>query len=129
MKTGYELAQQFDPFGSSVGRQQGEACSVCARSRQTCDETGADRIPHQREDYRDDRRRLLCRYNLWGSVGDDYIDLEPDELGGELGDTLSAAFRPAVSDCDGAALDPAELAQPLEKRGDPLSLGRRRGRA
>jgi hypothetical protein len=38
------------------------------------------------------------------------------------------ALRPAVRDRDGAALHPAELAQPLEKSGDPLSLGRRRGR-
>src|SRR5262249_48005747 len=38
-------------------------------------------------------------------------------------------FRPAVLDCDGAALDPAKLTQPLQKSGYPLSLGRTRARA
>jgi hypothetical protein len=57
------------------------------------------------------------------------VDLEPDEFGGDLGEALFGTFRPAVLDCDGAALDPAKLTQPLQKSGYPLSLGRTCARA
>ena len=60
---------------------------------------------------------------------DNDIDFEPDELGRDLGEALAASLRPAILDRDGAALDPAEFAQPLHKSGDPWALGRRRGRA
>ena len=40
-----------------------------------------------------------------------------------------ASLRPAIFDRDGAALDPAEFAQPLHKSGSPLAPGRRRARA
>jgi len=43
------------------------------------------------------------------------IDLEPDELGRDLRHALAASFRPAIRYCDGASLDPAEFAQPLQK--------------
>jgi hypothetical protein len=39
-----------------------------------------------------------------------------------LGKALGASFSPAVLDRDGAALDPAELPQPLHKGGDPCAL-------
>jgi hypothetical protein len=98
-------------------------------SRQTCDETGANRVPHQREDDRDDRRRLLCGDRLWGSISEDHIDFEPDKLGRDLGVALAASLRPAILDGNGAALDPAELAQPIDKSGHPLGLGRSHSRA
>ena len=60
---------------------------------------------------------------------DDDIDLEPDELGRDLGEALAASLRPAILDRDGATLDPAEFAQPLHKSGGPLALGCRRARA
>ena len=67
--------------------------------------------------------------NGCGSRRDNDIDLEPDELGRDLGEALAASLRPAILDRDGAALDPAEFAQPLHKSGGPLAPGRRRGRA
>ena len=60
---------------------------------------------------------------------DNDIDLEPDELGRDLGEALAASLRPAILDRDGAALDPAEFAQPLHKGGGPLAPSRRRARA
>ena len=61
--------------------------------------------------------------NLWGSRRDDDIDLEPDELGRDLGEALVASLRPAIPDRDGATLDPAEFAQSLHKSGDPFARG------
>ena len=60
---------------------------------------------------------------------DDDIDLEPDELGRDLGEALAASLCPAILDRDGAALDPAEFAQPLHKGGGPMAPVRRRARA
>src|SRR5215470_1986787 len=60
---------------------------------------------------------------------DDDIDLEPDELGGDLGEAFAASLRPAILDRDVAAFDPAEFAQPLHKGGDRLADHRRRGPA
>ena len=54
-----------------------------------------------------------------GSRRDDDIDLEPDELGRDLGIALAAPLRPAILDRDGAALDPTEFAQSLHKSGGP----------
>ena len=52
-----------------------------------------------------------------GSVRDNDIDLEPDELGRDLGIALDASLRPAILDRDGATFDPAEFAQSLHKSG------------
>jgi hypothetical protein len=41
------------------------------------------------------------------------MDLEPHELGRDLGVALVVSLRPAILDRNGAALDPTEFAQPL----------------
>jgi hypothetical protein len=46
------------------------------------------------------------------------VDVEPDELGRDLGEALGASFRPAILDHDGAILDPAEFVQSLRKSDD-----------
>jgi hypothetical protein len=38
------------------------------------------------------------------------VDVQPDELGGDLRETLTAPLGPAALDGDIAALEPAELA-------------------
>jgi len=97
--------------------------------RKARNETGADRIARPRKHDRDDRCCLFRRKDRHGSQRDNEIDLEPDEFGRDLGETLVAALRPAILDCEVVTLDPTELAQPLHKRGDPLALNQRRGRA
>src|SRR5262245_41643089 len=106
-----------------------QAGDVAARSRQVHNEAGADRVSRRHEDDRDDRRRLLGGNNWCAPPCHNDVELEPDEFGGDLGEALFGTFRPAVLDCDGAALDPAKLTQPLQKSGYPLSLGRTRARA
>src|SRR5262249_30890750 len=101
---------------------------VAARLREAGDETAANRIRYRHKDDRYGRGRLFGRDDDRGSRCDDDIDLEPDELGRDLSETLGASLRPAILDRNGPILDPAEFAQPLHKCGDPRALRRRRGR-
>jgi hypothetical protein len=57
------------------------------------------------------------------------VDSQSDELSRNLRVSLHAVFRPAMLDCDGSALDPAELAKPFQKRGVPRALRPTRSRA
>ena len=118
-QTGDNLAQEFDPLASEFGRLDRQAGHVAARPRQARDQALPTGSPDDREDDRDDRCRLLCRRD-GASYRDDDVDLEPDELGGDLGEALVASLRPAIFDRDGATLDPAEFAQPLHKSGESI---------
>src|SRR5215471_18658948 len=57
------------------------------------------------------------------------IDLEPDQFGGNLSETLAAALRPANLNRDVATFHPTEFAQPLHECGEPLALDQGRGGA
>jgi len=72
---------------------------------------------------------LLCNPGVLRRVGDDNVELEPNELRRDISRAIIAAFRPAQVDLDGTILDPAEVAQPLGKGGDPWACGRWRARA
>jgi hypothetical protein len=72
---------------------------------------------------------MLCRDRRFGSPGENDIDVAPDQLGRDFREALGASLAPAVLDHDGAALDPAKLAQPLQKGGDPCALACRRAAA
>src|SRR5262249_23418883 len=64
-----------------------------------------------------------------GPRRDNDIDLEPDELGRDLGVALGATLRPAILDDDVATLDPPKFAQSLHESRNPWGRRRRRGRA
>jgi hypothetical protein len=82
---------------------------IAARSGQALDKAGADRIGRHRKHDWDDRCCLLNGTNC-ASRRDDDIDLEPHELGREVGVAVVAPFRPAILDRNSATLDPTELA-------------------
>jgi hypothetical protein len=50
------------------------------------------------------------------------IDLESNELGGNLAGAFDEAIRCAMFDDNAAVLDPAEFTEPLRKRGDPWAV-------
>jgi hypothetical protein len=62
-----------------------------------------------------------------GCIRDNDIDVKPDELGRDLDEALAAPLRRPILDRDGATLDPADFAQPLQQGSDPLALDRRSG--
>src|SRR5262249_2824622 len=64
----------------------------------------------------------FCR-EACGSRSDNDIPFPLDEPGSDLDEPLVASLAPSILDCDGATLDPAEVAQSLHKSGDPLAPG------
>src|SRR5262249_46155105 len=110
----------------SSGVLQREAGGVAARPRQGRDHSRTDRVSHRREHDRDDRCRLLCRNSRRGCRRDDDIYLQPDEFGRSLGEALVPSVRPPILDGDGAALNPAKIAQSTHEAGDALAVERTR---
>ena len=105
-KTGDNLAQKFDAFASNIGGLARQPGDVTARSSQTSDHAGANRIGRRRKHDRDNRRGLLCGKDRWSVMRENDIDFLPNELG----ETFAASLRPAILDCDVATFDPAEFA-------------------
>ena len=129
MQTRDHLAQQFEFFASDIGCLTRQSRNIAARSRQTRDDAGADRIASRREHDRNGRCRLLCCKRRWSVVGKDDIDFQPNELVCEPGQTLGMSFSPTILDRKIAALDPAQFAHSLNKRGSPCALCGRCARA
>src|SRR5262245_35283459 len=69
---------------------------------------------------RDLRCCPLCRNGRRCARREDDIDLRANKLGCDLVEILCG--RPPIFDCDGGAVDPAQLAQPLHQSGDPLAV-------
>jgi hypothetical protein len=90
------------------GFSEGGGALIATQPRQTGDDASAKWVPHRRKDDRKHRRRLFCRNGGYGSPRDNNVDLAPDELGRDLGETLVVSLRPRIFDRDGAALEPAK---------------------
>src|SRR5207244_2155729 len=104
------LAQKFDSLGRNIGLLDRQTGNVAARSRQTSNQAGADRVPRRCKDDGDYGRRLLGSYDCFSRRRDNDVDFAPDQLGRDLGEALAASLCPAILDRDGATLDPAEFA-------------------
>src|SRR5262245_7605016 len=123
-----KLAQDFEPLADKIGRLSREAGDVVAWSGEARDETTPDRVRVDGKDDRNNRCGLLERWNCSAKCNYD-VDSQSDKLSRNFRVSLHAVFRPAMLDCDGAALDPAELAKPFQKRGVPRTLRPTRSRA
>jgi two-component system NtrC family sensor kinase len=118
-----EFAQEFEPLAGGIARLRRQACYIAARSRQTGDDAGADRVPSRRENNRDDRRRLLGSQDCASARRDNNINPALNEFGRNISGALGAALRPAILDCDGTTFDPAKFMQPPYEGGNPLTIG------
>src|SRR5262249_3386709 len=97
---------------------------VAAWSGQACHEPGADGVPGYWEDDWNDGGRLLGGERCLGSSRKNDIDLEPGELGRNLGKTCGASLAPTILDSDVAAVNPTEIAQTSLKSSDQCRLRR-----
>jgi hypothetical protein len=114
--------------------------NVAAGARDVPDEPGPDGIESVNHDDRDRRGDLLCRDDLWVATRHDDVDLEPDQVLGELREPLQLPVGEAVLDHHVPSGDVAEITQavfegvhkvrrPLARRAqqirDPGNLARR----
>jgi hypothetical protein len=119
---GTKLAQELKALADEIRHLIGQARDIAARPRQRRDQLVADRVCDRGEHDRNERGRLHGRDDIGGRVRDDDVDLALNQLGEERRRAIEAALCPAIFDRDIAALDPAELAQPLDEGGGPLAL-------
>jgi len=78
-----DLLEELEPLGDQIGVRVRKARDVCARARQARDEPLANGIGGDREDDRDRAGKLLRLEPR--SIDDQDIDLETEELFGQLG--------------------------------------------
>src|SRR4029453_4845851 len=96
-------------WANSIGFLERQASNIGTRAREVRNETRANWIRLRSEHDRDGLSSLFCREDWCGAPCHNDIDVKPDELSCNLGESFSAAFRPAILYGDGATLDPTKL--------------------
>jgi hypothetical protein len=112
---GCDLFEQFQPFAAHAIFEQGEAGGVATRPRQARDVTGADGIGDLYEHDRHAARCLKQRSNRRGPIGQNDIRSERDQFADVPTHAFGVARAQTVVDPRVAAVDPAQLLQPLQK--------------
>ena len=67
------------------------------------------------------RGGVLGGHRDWRPRGDDDVDLEPDQLGREVGQPVESTLCKSILDGKILALNPPELAEPLPERLNEIS--------
>jgi hypothetical protein len=121
----YDFPEHLQALSHQLLRHLGEAGDVAAGTRESVDE----RPRRRRDDDRDRGGRARGFPPIGAGRRHQHIDLEPDQLGGQLGQASIVAVRVAVLDRDVLTLDPPELAQTFAERlVPPCRHGRREWR-
>src|SRR5262249_7390727 len=94
-----------------------------AGPRQTGDLAAADGVRPQRDDDGNDGSGLH-QCGDGDTPRNDNINLESDELSGDLGEAVATSLRPAILDRDRAVLDPSELRKSADESGSPRTPDR-----
>src|SRR5262245_28274983 len=121
---GNGLLEQRKSLPAQLWGEDGQSGDVPARSPQTGDESVLDRAVVGRHDNGNSARRLLGGSGRDGAGGHDHVDLETDQLGGEVGQAMRFCLRETVDDADLLPLDVAEVAQPTTEGFHPRQVGR-----
>src|SRR5215472_6093337 len=115
---GNHFGQQFEPLDHQLGCHDAEAREVAARPGETGDKAQYERVADASEE---DRDRCGCAFRRQWRTGaaacHDQIDLTGDEIGGQGGQPIIMALRPAIFDRHALSLDIADFAEPLAERG------------
>jgi hypothetical protein len=109
-----QLVQQFQPLRRDFHRL-GHARDVAAWPVQTGDEAELDRIGAGFEHDRNGRGRRLRRQCRRGAGSGNYRDVTLNQIGRQRRQPVILALRPAVFDCNVAAIDVTGLTEPFDK--------------
>jgi hypothetical protein len=109
---GHQFFEQRQPLPrnlrADILRQPG---NVAAGARDVRDEPGPDGIANVNHDDRDRRGGLLCRDDMRVATRHDDVDLEPDQVLGELREPLQLPVGEAVLDYHVPSRDVAKIPQ------------------
>ncbi len=111
-----QLGKQRKALSRQLVGDEADSREVAARPREARDKTSSHRVAATPEDDRDRRGRAFrgeCRRR---AARHDQIDLAADEIGGQCGQPIVIALRPAVFDRQILSLDVAGFAQSLAER-------------
>src|SRR5215472_13578294 len=98
-----------------LGRQERQPRGTAARTAQTANQSGPDRISGDCNDNGNRAGRPLSGLRGRRVYGDDHVDIEIDELASTSIETVNPTFRVPVLDGKASPFDPAEVAQALPK--------------
>jgi len=116
-----QVANQLHALAREFGGHAGDPGDISARPRKARDESRADRISGLSHDDGDVARRLSGRHSGRREPGDDYIDVEADQLGGQFGQPARVTLRRSKLEANVLPFDIAKIAQALSKFPPKLS--------
>src|SRR6202022_2438306 len=107
------VADQLDALAGQFSGYARDAGDISARPRKARDQPRTDGISCLGHDDRDFARRLLCCQSGGREPSDDYIDIETDQLGGQLGKPVEMSLRRSKLKSNVLPLDITQIAQSL----------------
>jgi hypothetical protein len=119
-EVGENLTQELDSFAGKFGRLCRQTGDVATRPGQRGNQIGANGVDRYCKHDWDCRGCLHCGSNRTADRNDD-IHFESNELPCNFAKTFGAPLCPAIFDRDRTPLDPAKLAQPLNKGACPFA--------
>ena len=111
---GNRFLEQLQLLANQLRRDPPGSCDISTRPREARDEPVLDRIGDRRDDDRNGLRRISGGFDRAG-YGDDDVDFQLDQLGGEIGQHLAIPRRRAVLDNDVLSHDVAKLAKTVHE--------------
>jgi len=110
---GSRFLQQLESLPDNLGGEHRRARDVPSGPSQAADEPAADGIADVDHDDWNRSRRLLGRERCWGTLRNENVDVEANQLCGKVGDSLSLSRRGSAFNDEVVALGISQLAQSL----------------
>ncbi len=103
--------EKFQPLGCQLGSHAGQPGDVSAWLRKARYDTATHRVAAEGHDDRNGLGRSLCSPNRLGRRSDDHVDVESNQLIGEVGKLLEPSLGISGLDHDVLPLNVTDLAQ------------------
>ena len=120
-QAGDGLREQLQLFPDQIGAEGGQPGDVPARTREAGYEPTAHRIGMIQHDNGDRRTGVLSRKGPWpGPRGQDDVNLQTNQVGGQVWKPFLSPLRKPVLDYEVPALDPAKVGESVLQFVEPL---------
>lgn len=112
----YSLAQQLEPLSSDLGATDGHARDLSSGLGETGDQSGRYRVSPGHHHDRNPARGHSHRFQRLSPPSHDDIGVQPDELGGESGESIDAPLGVSQVEDDRLSRDVAQRGQRCHQR-------------